>query len=147
MRTWEILRFPCKYRRESVILQPLLVYEKTARRTSRTQTGYCRAKETKRGETDRRKSERLIVPMKSVNPNPMGNRWREAYRRNIGSFAGNPLEASNSKSRSTRRERIALQRYVLRRVREMVWKVSRSNQCFEEPSAVVPHARICGSSG
>ena len=32
------------------------------------------------------------------------------------------------------------------RERQVSW-CPRSNQCFEEPSAGMPHARICGSSG
>ena len=50
-------------------------------------------KETKRGETNRRKSERLDTTDEVGEPELKGSRWREARRRNFEPLLGNIANA------------------------------------------------------
>ena len=64
---------------------------------------------TKCGKTSRRKSERFDSTDEVGELNPLGSRWREANRQNIGSLSGNLLETLNSNHWLTKRRRIAVQ--------------------------------------
>ena len=90
------------------------------------ETWYRQAKETKRGETPARKSERLIVPLKPANSHEESAEGSGC--RTIGPLPGN---TSNAQTFGQRVNETAAD----------------NQQWFEEPCALVAHARICGSPG
>ena len=107
----------------------------------RTRTWYCRVKETKPSETNVGKSERFDSTGKSVNPNPTGNRWREANRRNFEPLSGNTSHAWTWESVSTKRQRIATPAQLCR----MGCVVTRSETKFRGAVCGNVCGAVCGN--